>query len=112
MYDFISVCIQYTIMSADVPLCTVLDIDPDLVTAKYEAVTKQLHLYSCWHYLLSPFKMERGYQAPGGLDITINRKAPRGTMWQTQQIPNEGMPSLNNGRVFYACHVMSRHRGI
>ena len=78
MYDVVSVCVQYTIMSADVPLCTVLDIDPDLVTAKYEAVTEQLHLYSCWRYLLSPFKTERGYQTPGGLDVMLYHEAPCG----------------------------------
>ena len=60
MHDAISVCVQYTVVSADVLLYIVLVIDPDPVTAKYEAVTEQLHLYSCWCYLLSPFKTERG----------------------------------------------------
>ena len=67
MCDSGSVYVYCTVMSADVPLCTVLDIDLYLVTAEYEAVAEQLHIYSCWRYLLSLFPTERGYQTPGVL---------------------------------------------
>ena len=65
-----------------------------------------------WYYLLPPFPTERGYQTPGGPDVMSEHEAPWGTMCWFQQIPNEGMPSLHNGRAFYACQVMSRHLGI
>ena len=71
-----SVCIYCTVMSADVPLHTVLDIDLYLAAAEYEAVTEQLQICSCWHYLHSPFQTERGYQTPGGLDVMFKHEAP------------------------------------
>ena len=42
--DTSSVCVYCTIISADVLVCTVLDIDLCLVTAEYEAVAEQLHI--------------------------------------------------------------------
>ena len=80
MYNTGSVCIQYTFMLADIPLRTVLDIDPYLVTAEYEAVTEQLHICVSWCYLLSPFLTERRHQTSGGPDLMSEHEAPQGTM--------------------------------
>ena len=75
-----SICVHCTVISAEVPVRTVLDIDLCLVTAGYEAVMEQLHVCVSWCYLLSPFLTERGHQTPGGPDVMSEHEVPRGTM--------------------------------